>query len=255
MLILLSPAKKQQHGSIDFASNFTQPQAIAQIKTLISVLKKQSKSKLAKLMSVSDKLADLNYSRFQAFDPNTFTLKNSTPAVFAFQGDAYQTLNVSDFNKKEIAYLQEHLIILSGLYGYLRPLDLIQAYRLEMKTALKTEQAGDLYHFWGDEITKGINAELQSHKNKAVINLASNEYFKAINAKKLDARIVQIDFKERKDGTYKTVGIHAKRARGTMTRYLVKNRIDNIDDLKAFSELQYAYSEQHSSDDSLVFVR
>jgi len=255
MLVLLSPAKNQHHDPIALQCDVSQPQTSKEIKILVSELKNYSKKKLAKLMSISDSLAELNYERFQSFTPAKFNSSNAKPAAFAFQGDAYKSLNVNDFSVNDLKFMQKHAMILSGLYGYLRPLDLIQAYRLEMKTPLKNPMGKDLYKFWGNTITDGINKALSTHKNKFIVNLASNEYFKAVHPMRLSGKTINIHFKEGKNGVYKTIGFSAKRARGLMTRFIIKNSLDIPNDLKDFADSDYQFSKQLSSDQDFVFIR
>lgn len=255
MITLLSPAKKQDFNDCLLDVEFTKPQAGKHIKELVAELKKYKPAQIKRLMSVSDNLAKLNYERYQRFEPGRFNVNNAKQAVFAFKGDAYQSLNVMDFKQAELDFMQEHLLILSGLYGYLRPLDLIQPYRLEMKTKLKNPRANDLYGYWGDTITKAIQKQLESHQRKTIVNLASKEYFQAIQLKKLDAKVVEVQFKELKNGQYKVVGMLAKRARGLMARYIMKHKIDTLVKLKQFKEAGYHYHESFSSADTLVFVR
>jgi hypothetical protein len=253
MIFLLSPAKKQDFSQP--APNGTQPINKKEIATLIAELKKYSSGALSKLMSLSETLSDLNYERYQQFNPDSYTPKNAKPAVFALKGDAYQALAIDDFSKKELDFLQNHLLILSGLYGYLRPLDLIQPYRLEMKIKLPTPSGCTLYQFWGSKISEGINHALNNQNDKTVINLASNEYFKAIDQKALNANVITCQFKEKKDGQYKMIGIYAKRARGLMTRFIAKNSIEKPEDIKAFNLEDYGFNAALSSDTEWVFTR
>lgn len=255
MIIVLSPAKKQDFLTTHPDISTSKPQMLSDIKLLVKELQTYSPLKLKKLMSVSDKLAQLNFERYQDFKPSSFTLSNSKQAAFAFQGDVYQGLMINDFTAKQRAFAQDHLLILSGLYGYLRPLDLIQPYRLEMKTALKNSRGANLYEFWGNKITKAINSALASHKNKLLINLASNEYFKAIQPNDIDGKLINIHFKEYKNGAYKVIGIHAKRARGLMARFIMKNSIDSLARIKKFTDNDYRFNTTLSTDDTLVFTR
>ncbi|MCH9769613.1 MAG: peroxide stress protein YaaA [Gammaproteobacteria bacterium] len=255
MLVLLSPAKTQDFSELDSSYQCTKPQAMSEIKALVKALKQYKPSQLAKILSVSAKLSELNYQRYQDFNPNRFDASNAKPAIFALQGDAYRSLDVSTLSKPTINYMQKHLIILSGLYGYLRPLDLMQAYRLEMKTALKTPKAKNLYEFWGDKITKALNSITSKQKHKFIINLASNEYFNAIQTDKLKAELITVQFKENKSGTYKTIGINAKRARGAMTRYIMEKRVKTLAELKKFNWDKYRFNSKMSDVRVLVFTR
>lgn len=255
MLLLLSPAKKQSPLNAHIELPSTTPQALSHIKPLIKTLKTYSASQLKTLMSISDALAKLNVERYKAFNPNHFTHDNANQAIFTFQGDAYRGIAVDDFTERDLTFLQEHLLILSGLYGYLRPLDLIQPYRLEMKTPLTIKPHKNLYDFWGNTITKAINSALQSHKNKTLINLASNEYFKAIQPGQLQGQLITVHFKEKKGDQYKVISIHAKRARGLMTHFITKNRIDTPQKLMDFSLEKYCFNKKLSSDQNYVFTR
>ncbi len=253
MIILLSPAKKQ-----DFETNYpdieaTQPLAKKDTSILVDTLKKLKQSQIGKLMGVSDKIAELNFERFKAFDPQKYNRNNAKQAIFAFKGDAYRALDVNTLDKPSLNFLQQHLRILSGLYGSLRPLDLIQPYRLEMKTPLTNPVGRDLYDFWGDKISKQLYKQLKEHKNQTFINLASSEYFKAVT--NLPANIINITFKEKKGDQYKVIGIHAKRARGLMTRYIAHNQIDNPKKLIDFAEEKYRFNKKLSSDNDIVFTR
>lgn len=249
MLMLLSPAKSQDFDTSITASG-TQPQLKQHTQALAKILKHYSKTELSKLMNISEKLADLNYQRFQDFS-DTYTKTNAKPCVYAFQGDAYKGLAIDDFSNTELDFLQQHLIILSGLYGALKPLDLIQPYRLEMKTPLSTDQGSNLYQFWGDTITQLLNKTEQD----TIINLASNEYFKAIQPKALTAQLIHCDFKENKQGQYKTIGIHAKRARGLMVRYAAKHNITQPEQLKQFNLEGYQLNGNLTDNDHWVFTR
>lgn len=255
MLALLSPAKKQDFTQHNINHTFSLPKNQADTKKLVNALKKYKPADLEKLMSVSNNIAELNYNRYQNFVTSHVDLENAKQAIFAFQGDVYKGLAVQSLSKKDVDFMQQHLLILSGLYGYLRPLDLIQPYRLEMKTKLKTKNCNTLYEFWGDKITLGINEALKNQKNKLIINLASNEYFKAINTKLLTGKMIHIDFKENDKGTYKTIGIHAKRARGMMMRYITTQRIIKPDQLMTFEEDRYRFVKKLSCDNRYVFVR
>lgn len=255
MLVLLSPAKKQNHETPIPQQKATQIQTKKYVSTLVDTLTHFSKSQLKTLMNISDNIATLNHHRFQEFDTNTYNRSNAKQAVFAFQGDAYRALAVETLSQKAIDFMQTHLLILSGLYGYLRPLDLIQAYRLEMKIPLKTPETKDLYQFWGDKITQGINTALINHQNKTVINLASTEYFKAVNPEKLKGKLLTLHFKEKKQGQYKTIGINAKRARGMMTRFIMENALEQPQKLQCFNEAGYTFNTKLSSAQDWIFTR
>ncbi len=251
MLVVLSPAKKLNLNKQTFAKSST-PQFMNEAKKLIIALRKYKPTQLSKLMSISPVLADLNFERYQSWNPD-HTVANSKTAVFAFDGEAYSGLNASSFSKKELEYAQEHLRILSGLYGVLKPLDLIHAYRLEMGTKLKLGKKKNLYEFWDDKITNEINKVLEQQKEKILVNLASNEYFKTINKKKIKAEIITPIFKDFNNGQYKMVMVYAKKARGMMTSYILKNQIEQVEDLKGFDETGYCFNETASTKNELVF--
>jgi len=205
-------------------------------------------------MKVSSAIAELNFERFLRWQL-PFDTDNSKQAIFAFMGQAYIGLKADTFTKSDLEYSQKHLRILSGLYGILKPLDLIQAYRLEMGTKLQNERGSNLYKFWGDIVTLELNKAIQESGNKMLINLASNEYFKVINKKILDADIVTPVFKDEKNGVYKVITVYAKTARGMMSRFIIKNKINNTKDLLAFNYNGYAYSHEMSDKNILTFIR
>ena len=252
MLVVISPAKKlDENCDKNLVTNFTIPFYLEDSKKIIKSLRKYSTDKLSKLMNISEKISLLNYERYIKWSL-PFTKKNAHPALLLFQGDVYKGISVSDFNKEDFIYAQKSLRILSGLYGILKPLDLIQPYRLEMGTQIKIGKHNDLYDFWGDEITKTINEDKNSDY---LINLASVEYFKSINKEKLNAKLINIIFKEKRNGSYKIIGINAKKARGLMSRYIIKNKISNPMKLKKFKEENYSYNKNLSSDSDWVFTR
>ena len=251
MLTLLSPAKTVDFSPLSRDLPVTKPAFPKDVKVLLERCKKLDVAELRKLMSLSESLGELTHQRFQDMKPS-FTAKGSKPSLLAFQGDVYQKLDAGSLTKRDLAWAQNHLRILSGLYGLLRPLDLIQPYRLEMGTRLDTERGKNLYEFWGDRLAEQINADRQG---KVVLNLASNEYFKAVPAKSLESRLVTAAFQEIRDGKPKTIGFSAKRARGLMARYVVDNRIDDPAGLKDFAEDGYKFSRNLSDGDELVFVR
>jgi cytoplasmic iron level regulating protein YaaA (DUF328/UPF0246 family) len=248
MIALISPAKTLDYSPI--SGEFSTPQMQNEIFKLVDNLKQKSASDIQKLMKLSDKLADLNYGRFQGFDKN-FTEQNSKAAMFAFKGDVYTGLNANDFDNEDTKFAEKTLRMLSGLYGILKPLDLIQPYRLEMGTKLPVDNFKNLYEFWGKKISKKIN-EIE---NDFVINLASNEYFKAVDKKTLNAQIIDINFKENKNGEYKIVGIYAKKARGKMVRFMIKNRIKNPQDLQKFDIDNYQFNSELSSEFNWIWTR
>lgn len=255
MLVLLSPAKKLDFESETLRSKFTQPTLLDETKVLAKTAKTMREADLKNLMGISDKLAELNVARFKAFT-TPFTLGNAKQAIDAFKGDVYQGLNAETLSDDAIDFTQSHVRILSGLYGILRPLDLMQPYRLEMGIRFQNERGRNLYQFWGSIITEQLNNDLDGGENAVVINLASNEYFKAIKGKLLQARVITPVFKEIKDGKPpKIISFLAKKARGLMTRYIIENRIDKADKIKDFCVNGYAYDEEMSTGDSWVFVR
>jgi len=254
MLIVLSPAKKLDLSQFDLTFKPTKPEFVYEAQTLVNILVDFSPSQLASLMKISDQLATLNLARFANFSAK-FSLKNAKPAVFAFAGDAYQGLNPHDFDKEDLDFMQQHLRILSGLYGILRPLDLLQAYRLEMGTKLKNPKGSDLYAFWHNKISQNLQQTLQNLNSEIIINLASNEYFKAVNLKQLNAKIINVDFKDFKNGKYKMISFYAKKARGMMARFIIKNKLSTPERLTEFGAEDYRFCEIDSNPTKLVFLR
>jgi len=250
MLVLLSPAKKLDLDSQLKSFPFSEPHFLNEAASLIKVLKTKSKAEVSAMMSLSDKLSELNVERYSLWK-KSHSVNNSRPALFTFKGDVYASIGAHDLSEEEVLFAQEHLLILSGLYGALKPLDLIQPYRLEMGTKLETSRGGNLYKFWGNKIVNSINKK----KPSTIINLASNEYFKSVNAKELIAPVVTIQFKESRDGAYKMIGIFAKKARGLMARYILQNSILNVQDIKSFKEDDYCFNAELSSENTLVFTR
>jgi cytoplasmic iron level regulating protein YaaA (DUF328/UPF0246 family) len=217
-------------------------------------LKALSSREVGSLMNISDKLALLNHERFQSFAAS-FTKKNSRQAILAFTGDVYQGMNLSEWSEGDFATAQENVRILSGLYGVLRPLDLMQPYRLEMGTSLANARGKNLYQFWGDRITDLLNKDLKNSKSDLVVNLASNEYFSAVIPSKLDGQVISPVFKDEKKGKYKIISFYAKKARGMMADYIVKNELKISEDLREFSGAGYAYDVESSTEDKPVFLR
>jgi uncharacterized protein len=254
MLITLSPSKGQEFDTPAPSTTFTQPQALADSELLIASLRKLSSDGIRELMSVSDSIARLNVDRYQAFRP-PFTLKNAKQAFFAFKGDVYSGIDVSAYTEEDLEYAQAHLRILSGLYGCLLPLDLIQPYRLEMKTRLKNPRGDTLYQFWDERITDRLNEALAQQQVAVLVNLASNEYFRAVKPKKLNGRLLNINFKEIKDGRTRVVAIFAKRARGMMADFILSKRIESPAGIKKFHLGGYHYSKELSDDSQWTFVR
>ncbi len=251
MLIVISPAKKQRFDTAVVAEvEVTTPQFSSQAETLVALLKNKTVPDLQKLMALSPTLAKLNVERFQSFDTAV-----ACPALFAFQGDVYQGLAAASLPKTALIYAENHLAILSGLYGLLSPFDLIKPHRLEMGSALATQQGKNLYHFWGESITQALNHRLATHQNPVLINLASQEYFRAIRTNILKHPVIDIEFREYKNGQYKVVSLFAKRARGKMARYILENELATPDAMKSFTVAGYRFSAEHSTECRYVFVR
>ena len=254
MLFLLSPAKSLDYDTPLAPHTPTAPLFVKQSQALIALLRTRSPHEIATLMSLSDKLSALNVARYQAWSTRA-TAKNARAAALAFDGDVYDGLNARNLAEADLAWAQAHVCILSGLYGVLRPLDLMQPYRLEMGTRLANLQGRDLYHFWGTQITDYLNKRLRADICPVVINLASQEYFKAVDTKALKARVVDCVFEEQRNGQYKIVSFSAKRARGMMTRFAVTNQLVQPEQLRAFDEDGYAWDAAHSTPQRLVFRR
>ena len=254
MLTLISPAKTLDFQSEPTTNKTSTPTFLNQSKQLVKIMRQQSSEDLTKLMGISPKLAQLNVRRFNDWKP-PFDASNAKQAVLAFKGDVYMGLEAETYNTRDFTFAQKHLRILSGLYGLLRPLDLIQPYRLEMGTHLENKRGKDLYDFWGDRITLNLVAGLNNHKNKTLINLASNEYFKSINTSLLPARLITPVFKDYSKGSYKVLSFFAKKARGAMASFIVRNRISKPEDLKAFDMDGYKFNSDHTIDSQWVFTR
>lgn len=254
MLAIVSPAKKMNFDEIERPLEHSDPDFFSDTKKLIKSARKLSHFDIQKLMSLSDTLTDLNFQRFKSFKFKQSQV-NSKQAALAFAGDTYTGLDSGSLSDEDFNYAQDHLRILSGLYGLLRPLDLIQPYRLEMGRKLSTDRGENLYDFWGDKIAKKINKIIATHENQAVINLASNEYFKAAGQKLINSPIITPVFKEIKGTEESVIGFLAKKARGTMARYIIQNKIESPEDLKLFSEDRYQFQVNQSNDTKLVFSR
>ncbi|WP_026294610.1 peroxide stress protein YaaA [Salinimonas chungwhensis] len=254
MLIVLSPAKNLDYESQLPNSTSSQPALLDRAEVLVERCRELSPADLASLMRISDKLATLNANRFAEFS-TPFTEDNARQSIYAFNGDVYSGLDAYSLSAKDMDFAQQHLRILSGLYGVLRPLDLMQPYRLEMGTKLSNSEGSDLYTFWGEAITQNLNQALSDQGDNVLINLASNEYFKSVKKKSLDGMIITPQFKDKKNGTYKVISFYAKKARGLMARYIIENQIDDVAGLKDFNAQGYYYSDAQSSDTDLVFLR
>ncbi len=234
--------------------NFTEPNFLDHSQELVNTVKQLSSAQLQGLMKLSDKLGTLNYDRYQRYT-TPFTKNNARPAITAFRGDTYVGLDADTLSASDIDYAQSHLRIISGLYGLLRPLDLMQAYRLEMGTKLTNARGEDLYDFWADLLAKACNDAVKNHTDKTIISLASNEYIKSIKQDTLDSHFLTCHFKEMKDGTPKTIGIFAKRARGMMARFMIQHRIETAEGLKNFNEDGYKFVSSLSDEKNYVFLR
>jgi len=254
MIILLSPAKTLDFETPDVVTEHTIPSFASDAARLIRILKKFSVSDVKDLMHISDNLAVLNRNRFKSFSKE-YTEENSKSAIMAFKGDVYTGFDADSLDKKGLDFANEHVRILSGLYGILKPYDRMQPYRLEMGTKLENKKGTNLYHYWGDTLSKNLNKELKEKNSDTIVNLASNEYYKAVDKKKLKANVIDIDFREDKSGEYKFVSFFAKKARGLMTRYIVDHQITSASDLRGFDYEGYRYEEGSSSDQKLLFVR
>ncbi len=252
MKIIISPAKSLDFENKATTTVYTQPRFLEESEKLNKKLKTLSRKKLGALMKISDDLASLNYDRNQEWQP-PFTLKNAKQAVFAFTGEAYRGIDANSISEDKIPVLQEKLRILSGLYGLLKPLDLIQPYRLEMGTKLKVGRKENLYKFWDTTLAESLNEELK--EDELLINLASAEYFKALPKKVLKVPMITPIFKDFKNGHYKTIMTFAKKARGLMVRYIVDNNVENLEELKGFNVEGYGFSQEMSTETELVFTR
>jgi len=255
MIVIISPAKRLQKQEIKIAKNLISKSIfLSKSEKLIHELRKKSVQEIKQLMKLSDDLAELNYIRYQEWT-KTHTEKNSQAAISLFYGDAYKGIDAKTLDTTSLNTLNNKLIILSGMYGLLKPFDLIQSHRLEMGTKLKNESGNNLYDFWKTDVTTELNKLIKKSKTEYIVNLASNEYFKVIDKKQLQAEIITPIFKEEKAGKYKTIAIYAKRARGLMTRFIAENNINNPEYLKAFDYENYTYSEGMSKANELIFIR
>lgn len=254
MLILISPAKTLDYQSPLATTRFTLPELLDHSQQLIHEARKLSAPQIKKLMNISDKLADLNATRFHDWQPN-FTPENARQAILAFKGDVYTGLQAETFSEEDFDFAQQHLRMLSGLYGVLRPLDLMQPYRLEMGIRLENVKGKDLYQFWGDVITHKLNEVIEAQGIRFVINLASDEYFKSVKPKKLNAELIKPVFLDEKNGKFKVISFYAKKARGLMSRFIIDNRLTEPEQLKDFNREGYFFDEEASANGELVFKR
>ncbi len=254
MLIVISPAKTLDFDAAPASIKHTQPGMLSQSEQLIDILTTKSPLDIEKMMKISPKLAELNVERYHTWN-RPFTKQNAKQAILAFKGDVYTGLEAENFDDTDFDYAQSHLCILSGLYGLLRPLDLMQAYRLEMGTKLENPNGKNLYDFWGNSITENINKKLKAIDSNSLLNLASNEYFKSVKKQDLAGDIVTPVFKDWKNGQYKIISFYAKKARGVMSAWVIKNKIDDIDRLTTFNQTGYEYSQNDSDALNPVFLR
>lgn len=254
MLMVISPAKTLDYDTPAVTPRFTQPQHLDSAQELIAQLRELTPAQIAELMDLSDKLAGLNAARYGSWTPD-FTPQNAKQALLAFKGDVYTGLDAESFSEADFDFAQQHLRMLSGLYGVLRPLDLMQPYRLEMGTRLANARGKDLYAFWGDSISHWLNDALLEQGDDILLNLASSEYFSAVRRKALKARVIDVEFRDLKNGQYKIISFYAKKARGLMARHVIRERLQDPAGLRDFACQGYRYCAERSGPDSLVFLR
>ena len=254
MLTVISPAKTLDYDTPPVTPRHTLPQYLDDSQVLIEQLRQLSPPQISELMHLSDKLAGLNAARFGSWTPD-FTPANAKQALLAFKGDVYTGLDAESLSEDDFSYAQDHLRMLSGLYGLLRPLDLMQPYRLEMGTKLANARGKDLYAFWGTRISEWLNQALADQGDDLLLNLASNEYFSAVKRGALKARVIDTEFRDFKNGQYKIISFYAKKARGLMSRFVIQERVEDPERLKQFDVQGYYYSAEQSSVDKLVFLR
>ncbi|MBX8515318.1 peroxide stress protein YaaA [Pseudomonas cichorii] len=254
MLMVISPAKTLDYETPPTTERYTQPQYLDHSQELITQLRELTPAQIGELMHLSDKLSGLNAARFGSWTP-AFTPDNAKQALLAFKGDVYTGLQAETLTDAQLSYAQDHLRMLSGLYGLLRPLDLMQPYRLEMGTKLANARGKDLYAFWGTRISEWLNQALANQGDDLLLNLASNEYFSAVKRSSLKARIIDTEFKDLKNGQYKIISFYAKKARGMMSRFVISEQINTPEALREFDVQGYRYSAEQSTTDKLVFLR
>ncbi|MDQ1153362.1 peroxide stress protein YaaA [Brevundimonas sp. SORGH_AS_0993] len=252
MLIVLSPAKRLDFTEVDVALPASERRFLEDTASLAKTAKRQSKADLRRLMGISDDLATLNMERFKAFDPDSL---DGVQAAFAFAGDVYEGLRARELDADALIWAQDHLRILSGFYGLLRPLDRIQPYRLEMGTRLKTRRGASLYDFWGDRLSKALNADAEGQADPTLVNLASQEYFGAVDAKALKLPVVTPQFREEKNGESRIISFFAKKARGVMARFAIDERVEKVGDLKSFDRDGYRFNKAASTESEWIFTR
>jgi len=254
MITVVSPSKTMNFDDTLTHEHLSQPQFLEEANKVAAAMEKLSKKKLQKLLDINDSLAELNFSRYKEFVKRP-GYDHGRPAIYAYRGDVYNELEIQHYNDRDLEFANKHVRILSGLYGILRPLDNIQPYRLEMGTKLKVGRKNNLYDYWGDKMAKTIAKELERHDEELVINLASNEYFKAINVKNSGLSILNIHFKEKVGNEYRVKGFNAKRARGIMLNFIIKNKVDISEGLKDFAMADYSFNKSLSDDNNFVFTR
>lgn len=254
MLLVISPAKTLDYETKPKTKIATMPDYLSESQQLINRARNYSVLDIMELMAVSKKIAELNFERFKVWH-TPFTPENAKQAVLAFKGDVYTGLDAESFSAADFKFAQKHLRILSGLYGLLRPLDLMQPYRLEMGRKIDTDRGKNLYEFWGTTITEGINQQLKKLKSTTLVNLASNEYFKSVKPKQLEGTIITPEFKDYKNGEYKMMGVYAKKARGQLSRYVIQNQISEPEAMKEFNVDGYKFNKKMSNDTTWVFTR
>ena len=255
MIIVLSPAKTLDYDSPVDSLDYTTPSFLGKSETLINIMRSYEPDYISDLMGLSENLAFLNFERYQTWKKRKKPSENAKQAIFAFKGDVYQGLDIETLSKKVISYSQDHLRILSGLYGLLKPLDLISPYRLEMGTKLKSGDINGLYDFWKKDLTKAVNKDLSKQKNKVLVNLASNEYFSALDKNLIQGKTISPVFKDFKNGDYKIISFYAKKARGAMARFILENKIERSEELKEFNLNGYKFSRKLSTDLAPTFIR
>lgn len=254
MIITLSPSKGQDFDTPTPSKIFTLPEQLEDSQLLINEAKKLDMESISELMAVSENISNLNVQRFQDWKL-PFNESNAKAALFAFKGDVYSGIEKDKYDDGDLTYAQDHLRILSGLYGALRPMDLIQPYRLEMKTRLENPRGENLYQFWGESITDKLNELMQQQDEKTLVNLASNEYYKSVKPKLINGKILNVSFKEEKDGKSRILAVYAKKARGMMTDFILRNRIEKAEDIKDFGTADYKFSKSESDENTWVFSR
>ena len=254
MIIVISPAKRLDFSGTPKTEKFTLPRFIKESSIIMNQLKKLKMEQLGDLMNLSGNLAEVSYNRIQNWEPD-FNLRNARQAMFSFKGDAYIGLDADSFKEKDLEYAQDHLRILSGLHGILKPLDLIRPYRLEMGLKINIGRYNNLYDFWGSKITDQIETDIGRNSDPVLVNLASNEYFKSIKRNNLIARVVTPVFKEFRNGEYRIIQVWTKKARGLMTSFIIRNKLDDVDQLKLFDSEGYFYNDSLSTQNEWVFTR